>query len=69
MIRKLFQLGEWADAAEKFLDCLALLGKKESCSQFLDPDPDPGRQKITHTIVKREEISSCDKCWMFSIEG
>jgi hypothetical protein len=33
MIRKLFQLGEWADAAEKFLDCLALLGKKKSCSQ------------------------------------
>ena len=24
--RKLFELGEWADAADKFLDCLALLG-------------------------------------------
>jgi hypothetical protein len=34
MIRKLFQLGEWADAAEKFLDCLALIGKTESCSVF-----------------------------------
>ena len=27
LFRKLFQLGEWADAADKYLDSLALIGK------------------------------------------
>jgi hypothetical protein len=54
MIRKLFQLGEWADAAEKFLDCLAHLGKKESCSQCFGSGS--GRTKMTLKIVKREDF-------------
>jgi hypothetical protein len=68
MIRKLFQLGEWADATEKFLDCLALLGKKkESCFQCFGSGS--RRAKMTHKNRKKGRNFKLVKCWMSSFEG